>query len=234
MAYVTKRKKEFSKLMGEGAKFVLDDAIDILKKCPDVKFDQTIELSFKMGVDPKKADQQIRSTVALPCGSGKNVRVLVFAKGENIDIAKKAGAEFAGGKELLDKVKGGWTDFDVVVATPDMMAEVGKLGKVLGPRGLMPSPKAGTITSDVKKAVSELKAGKIEFKVDKSSSINVIAGKLSFEKSDILKNVEAIVQAIVKVKPPGVKGSYVKSFYISSTMGPGLDIDLHSIGSFVS
>ncbi len=229
MAKKSKRIKTYEKEIDTGKSYKLDEAIDILKKCVPVKFDQSVEISMKMGVDPRKSDQQVRGTVSLPHGTGKKIKVLVFAKGEKASDAIEAGADFAGDDELVEKVKGGWTDFDAVVATPDMMREVGKLGKVLGPRGLMPSPKAGTVTTDVKKAVSELKAGKIEFKVDKNSVINNLVGKISFSADKIVENIHTVLQAINRAKPSSAKGSYIRSFSLSSTMGPGLKIDVNSV-----
>lgn len=225
----SKRFKEIEKLIEGKASYTVEEAVEMLKKCPSVKFDQTVEVSFKMGLDPKKADQLVRGTVSLPKGTGKKVRVLVFAKGDKIKEAEEAGAEFAGSADLVEKVNNGWTDFDAVISTPDMMRDVGKLGKVLGPRGLMPSPKAGTVTQDVAKAVEEVKAGKIEFKLDKTSLINNIVGKLSFKAEDLVENIKALLQAIKRAKPAGAKGIYIHSFNVSSTMGPGLKIDLQSI-----
>ncbi|PIS01568.1 MAG: 50S ribosomal protein L1 [Chlamydiae bacterium CG10_big_fil_rev_8_21_14_0_10_35_9] len=230
MAKETKRQKEITKCIDEEKKlYTLQEAVEVLKKCPPVKFDQSVEISLKMGVDPKKSDQQVRGTVSLPKGTGKELKVLVFCKGDKVKEALDAGADFAGNEEILQKVTSGWTGFDAVVSTPDMMREVGKLGKVLGPRGLMPSPKAGTVTNDVAKAVSELKAGKVEFKVDKSAVINNLVGKLSFSIEDLLENIKAILSAILRAKPASAKGAYIQSFYLSSTMGPGLKIDAHSI-----
>lgn len=225
----SKRFKQIDKLVEGKDSYTLEEAVDILKKCPPLKFDQTIEVSLKMGLDPKKADQLVRGTVSLPKGTGKKVKVLVFAKGDKIKEAEEAGAEYAGSADLVEKVNGGWTDFDAVISTPDMMRDVGKLGKVLGPRGLMPSPKAGTVTQDVAKAVEELKAGKIEFKLDKTALINNIVGKLSFKAEDIVENIKSLIQAIKRAKPAGAKGIYILSFNVSSTMGPGLKIDLQSI-----
>ncbi len=209
--------------------YTLDEAIELLKKCPPVKFDQSIELALKTGVDLKKSDQQVRGTVPLPHGTGKNVVVLVFARGEKVKEALAAGADFAGADELFEKVNGGWTDFSAVVATPDMMRDVGKLGKVLGPRGLMPTPKAGTVTNDIVKAIKELKAGKVEFKNDKSGVINNMVGKLSFEKQQLLENIQALVGAVARAKPSTAKGQFIQSLALASTMGPGLRIDLSSI-----
>jgi large subunit ribosomal protein L1 len=225
MGQKSKRNREIDKVIGKQERFSISEAIDQLKKCPDVKFDQSVDISLKLGVDPRKSDQQVRGTVSLPNGTGKTTSVLVFAKGEKAKEALDAGADHAGDNELIDKVKGGWTDFDVVVATPDMMREVGKLGKVLGPKGLMPSPKAGTVTTAVATAVTEIKAGKVEFKVDRHSVINNQLGKLSFETSKLNENITVFLQAIMRSKPATSKGIYIHSLCLSSTMGPGLKIE---------
>jgi large subunit ribosomal protein L1 len=229
MTKKTKRLKEIDKIVGSGETYKISDAIATLKKCPKVKFDQSIELSLKLGVDPKKSDQQVRGTIILPHGSGKKVVVLVFAKGDKITEALEAGADYAGHEELVEKVKGGWTDFNYIVSTPDMMREVGKLGKILGPRGLMPSPKAGSVTTDVAKAIKEAKGGKIEFKVDKSSMINLSVGKMSFDENKLEENLMVLLRSIQKAKPSKAKGVYIRSLVLSSTMGPGLKIDLQSL-----
>lgn len=205
------------------------EALDLLKGFPHAKFDETLELCLKMGVDPKKADQQVRSTVGLPHGTGKVAKVLVFAKGNKAKEAQDAGADFVGDDDLAEKVLEGWTDFTVVVATPDMMRVVGKLGKVLGPRGLMPSPKAGTVTQDVAKAIAEIKAGKIEFKVDKGGNIHTLFGKMSFSTAHLLENFQALLDAIWKSKPNSLKGAYIRGMTMSSTMGPGLKIEYHAV-----
>ena len=202
------------------------DAIPLLKGMDMAKFDETVEVAINLGVDPKHADQAIRGTVSLPNGTGKDIKVLVIAKGDNIDKAKDAGADYYGAEEYLEKIKGGWTDVDVIVSTPDMMAEVGKLGQILGPRGLMPNPKSGTVSNDVSKAVSELKAGKIEFRVDKEGIVHVGIGKLSFDADKIVENFNAFMDAIVKAKPNSLKGAYIKKVSISSTMGPGLRLNV--------
>lgn len=229
MAKSSKRFKEILKLVKKGEAYSLSDAIDALQKCPRVKFDESVEVALSIGVDPKKSDQQVRSTVLLPNGTGKKIVVVVLAKGEKAKEALSAGADHAGDQEIIDKIKGGWTDFDAIVATPDMMREVGKLGKVLGPRGLMPTPKAGTVTTDVKRAVEDIKKGKIEFKVDKNGIINNFVGKVSFTKEHLTQNIEAFIQAVSRVKPSTAKGQYLRSLFISSTMGPGLKIDINSI-----
>jgi large subunit ribosomal protein L1 len=233
MARISKRKKGIEKAVGQlKKKYKLEEALEIIKKCPKVKFDESVELSVKLGVDPKKSDQQVRGTTTLPHGSGKKIKVLVLAKGDKEKEAVDAKADFAGSDELIEKIKGGWTGFDIMIATPDMMREVGKLGKILGPRGLMPSPKAGTVTQDVKKAVNDAKAGKIEFKVDKSSCINLSLAKVSFDSKKIEDNIMCVMKALQKAKPVSAKGAYIKSMAISSTMGPGFKIDLQTV-SFI-
>jgi len=225
----SKRSKKISEIIGEEKKISIAEAFDLLKKCPKLKFDESIELSMKLGVDPKKSDQQVRGTVSFPHGSGKTLKVLVFAKSNKVKEALDAGADYAGSDEYIEKVKGGWLDFNAVIATPDMMREVGKLGKILGPRSLMPTPKSGTVTQDVAKAVKEIKAGKVEFKVDKNAVINTILGKLSFDKEKLKENFDALIGAILRAKPSSCKGNYIKNLALSSTMGPGLLIDLQTL-----
>lgn len=225
----SKRYKEIQKLFEKEKSYGLTEAVEVLKSSPSAKFDESIEIALRLGVDPKKSDQQVRSTVFLPHGTGKTIRVIVLAKGDKAKEAMDAGADEAGDQELIDKIKGGWTDFDAVIATPDMMREVGKLGKVLGPRGLMPTPKAGTVTTDVQKAVEDLKKGKIEFKVDKSGVVNNFVGKLSFSKEQIVENIESLLSAISKTKPSSSKGQFLRSLFVSSTMGAGLKIDINSL-----
>jgi large subunit ribosomal protein L1 len=193
------------------------------------KFDETVELSGRLGVDPKQADQQVRGTVVLPNGTGKTVRVIVFAKGEKAVEAKDAGADLVGADDLIEKIQGGWMDFDSAVATPDIMGQVSKLGKVLGPRGLMPNPKLGTVTFDVKKAVADLKAGKVEYRVDKTANLHVIIGKVSFGSQKLKENFSVLMEAIVKAKPSASKGVYLKSLSVSTTMGPGIKLDVAEI-----
>ena len=229
MSKKSKRIREIDGLFNPDQLYSLKEAVEILKKCPPVKFDQSVEINLKSGIDVKKSDQQVRGTVALPHGTGKDIKVLVFAQGDKVKEAEEAGANIVGSDDLFEKVKGGWTDFDVVIATPDMMRDVGKLGKVLGPRGLMPSPKAGTVTTDLAKAIKELKAGKIEFKNDKSGNINNLVGKLSFDEAKIVANIEAYLSAVSKTKPSSTKGNFMSSLVLSSTMGPGLKIDLNSV-----
>ncbi|MCX6990090.1 MAG: 50S ribosomal protein L1 [Chlamydiae bacterium] len=229
MTHQSKRFREIAKHVTADKAYTLAEAIEVLKKCPPVKFDQSVEVALKTGVDSSKSDQQVRGTVSLPNGTGKKMVLIVFARGEKIKEALDAGADFAGNEELLERVKGGWLDFNGVISTPDMMREVGKLGKVLGPRGLMPTPKAGTVTADVAKAILEVKAGKIEFKTDKSSVINNMVGKLSFQKETLMQNISTFLSAVARARPTTAKGQFIKSISISSTMGPGLKIDLHSV-----
>ncbi|MBI3398692.1 MAG: 50S ribosomal protein L1 [Deltaproteobacteria bacterium] len=203
----------------------MEDAVKLVPETATAKFDETVDLAVRLGVDPKQPEQMVRGTVVLPNGTGKRVRVLVFAKGEKEKEAKDAGAEFVGGDDLIEKVSKGWLDFDSIVATPDMMGAVGKLGKILGPRGLMPNPKLGTVTFDVARAVKEIKAGKIEFKVDKSGNVHVPFGKVSFGVKKLKENLAALLENIIKAKPSTSKGAYLKSITISTTMGPGIKID---------
>lgn len=226
MGRQSKRIREIANKVDTKKIYTFEEAIEILKECPSVKFDQTVEISLKAGVDPRRSDQLVRGTVTLPNGTGKTLRILVFAQGEKVEEALQAGADYAGNEELFEKVSSGWTDFDAVVATPDMMRHVGKLGKILGPRGLMPTPKAGNVTTDVAKAIAELKSGKIEFKLDRHGVINNIVGKLSFDLNMLIENIKDFMHAIIKAKPAAAKGQYIRSISISSTMGPGLKIDL--------
>jgi large subunit ribosomal protein L1 len=205
--------------------YPLPEAIELARQASYVKFDESLEVAMRLGVDPKHADQMVRGTVVLPHGLGKTARVLVFASGEKVREAQEAGADHVGGDELAKQIEGGWLDFDSVVATPDMMRVVGRLGKVLGPRGLMPNPKAGTVTMDVARAVAEIKAGKVEFRVDKTGIIHAAVGKLSFGAAKLKDNTEALIGAVLKAKPSAAKGKYVKGVSISSTMGPGIQVD---------
>lgn len=229
MGQPSKRIREIAKRHDFTKKFGVKEAVDILKQCPPVKFDQSVDISLRMGVDPRKSDQLVRGTVTLPNGTGKQIRILVFAEGDRVQEALAAGAAFAGNDELLEKVNGGWTDFDAVISTPGMMRNVGKLGKVLGPRGLMPTPKAGTVTTDIATAVKDLQGGKIEFKLDKHGVINNAVGKISFAADKIVDNILAFVQAVLKAKPASAKGHYIQSLVISSTMGPGIKLDMREI-----
>ena len=224
-----KRFSEIEKLVDSQKQYSLEEAIEVLKKCPPVKFDQSVDVSLKSGIDIRKSDQQVRGTVSLPHGIGKKVVVVVLARGDKIKEAEKAGADFAGSDELIEKIKGGWTEFDAMIATPEMMREVGKLGKVLGPRGLMPTPKAGTVTNDIGKAVLEVKAGKVEFKSDKNGVVNNLIGKLSFEKDKLKENILAFIAAVSRSRPSTAKGEFIRSLTLSSTMGPGLKIDVATV-----
>lgn len=229
MAHRSKRMKKIDEMVDPNKIYKLEEAVDILKKCPSVKFDQSVNTSLKIGIDPKKSDQQVRGTVSLPHGTGQKVIVVVIAKGDKAKEALNAGADFVGADDLLEKIKGGWTDFSALISTPDMMRELGKLGKVLGPRGLMPTPKAGTVTTEVAKAIKEVKAGKIEFKVDKTGNVNNAVGKMSFSAPQLVDNLRSLLQAIARVRPASAKGNFLRSLYISTTMGPGLKIDLQSL-----
>lgn len=209
--------------------YTFEEAIDILKENSFTKFDQTVEMAVNLGIDPRKSDQNVRNTVVLPHGTGKEVRVLVFAKGEKEKEAREAGADYVGAEDLIEKIQQGWLEFDRAIATPDMMGQVGKLGKILGPRGLMPNPKLGTVTFDVAKAVKEAKAGKIEYRNDKGGVVHVPIGKLSFDREKLVENAIAVLKSIVRAKPPTSKGKYIKKVSLSSTMGPGLKIDISKL-----
>ena len=221
-----KRYLEAAKLIDKTTTYDLEEAVALVKKSAVAKFDETIEAHFRLGVDGRHADQQVRGAVVLPHGTGKTVRVLVFAKGDKVDEALAAGADHAGGEELIPKIQNdGWLDFDVVVATPDMMGVVGRLGKVLGPKGLMPNPKAGTVTMDVAKAIADIKAGKIEYRLDKSNIIHVPIGKASFSEEQLQNNFQTLIDAIIKARPSSAKGQYLRSVVIASTMGPGVKLN---------
>lgn len=224
MAHTSKRKKDFVKTFEPEKKYTLDEALTQVEKFPKVKFDETVELHFRLNLDTKETDQPVRGTVVLPHGIGKKVRVAVFCKGELAQKAQDAGADLVGSNDLIEKVAKGFQDFDCVVATPDMMRDLSKLGKILGPRGLMPSPKAGTVTQDVEKVVKELKAGRIEFKADKQAGIHVGIGKRSFNKKMLLENARQLLEAIEHSKPTAVKGNLIRTISVSTTMGPGLDV----------
>ena len=229
---MAKRGKQYQAASGKidaEKSYDLVEAIALAKEAAFAKFDETIDIAVKLGVNPKHADQMVRGSVSLPHGTGRDVKVLVFCKGEKQKDAQEAGADYVGDDELIQKVQGGWTDFDKVVATPDMMAQVGKLGKVLGPRGLMPNPKVGTVTADVAKVVKELKAGMIEFRVDKMGIIHSVVGKKSFEDGKLMENITALLDTLVKLKPASAKGQYVRGIYISATMGPRVKLDHHKL-----
>lgn len=226
MAKRGKRYQEARKLIDPQKFYTPEEAIALVKKTATAKFDETVEVALKLGVDPRHADQQVRGTVVLPHGTGRDVRVLVFAQGEKAQEAKEAGADFVGAEDLAEKIQGGWTDFDVAIATPDMMGTVGKLGRILGPRGLMPNPKTGTVTFEVAKAVQESKAGKVEFRVNRESGMHVPIGKASFSEEQLLDNFKTLTDAIMKAKPAAAKGAYIRKLSLSSTMGPGLRISV--------
>jgi large subunit ribosomal protein L1 len=220
-----KKYAEAKKKVDQTKRYDLDGGIQLLKETGQAKFDESVDMAIRLGVNPKHSDQMVRGTVALPHGVGKSVRVLVFAKGEKEKEAKDAGADLVGAEDLVEKITGGWTDFDKAIATPDMMGAVGKLGKILGPRGLMPNPKVGTVTFDVSRAVRELKAGRVEFKVDKTGIVHTTVGKISFPAEKLKDNVMALMDVILRAKPASSKGTYMKSIAISTTMGPGIKLD---------
>lgn len=223
-----KNYQEASKLVDRNKQYNITDAVALLKETAKAKFDETVEVAFRLGVDPKNAEENLRGAVVLPHGTGRTQRVLVFAKGEKVKEAEAAGADYIGDADVVAKINEGWFDFDVIVATPDMMAEVGKLGRVLGPKGLMPNPKTGTVTFEVEKAVNEIKAGKVEYRVDKSSNLHVPIGKISFDNEKLVENFNTIMDTIVKAKPQSSKGTYMRNVAITSTMGPGIKIDSSS------
>ena len=223
---IAKRYAESSKLVDKNKEYDIKEALELIEKMPKAKFDETVELHVKLGVDSKHADQQVRGTVVLPNGTGKTQKVLVFAKGPKAEEAEKAGADFVGAEELIPKIQNeNWFDFDVVVATPDMMGVVGRLGKVLGPKGLMPNPKSGTVTMDVTKAINEIKSGKVEYRLDKTNIIHLGFGKVSFGVDKLAENYDTIMNAIIKAKPAAAKGQYIKSVSVTTTMGPGIFIN---------
>jgi large subunit ribosomal protein L1 len=220
---------ELQGMIGAQKQYSVEEAMALLASMKGAKFDETVDVAIRLGVDPRKSDQMVRGTVSLPHGTGKSVRVLVFAKGEKEKEAQDAGADFVGSDDLIKKIQEGWTDFDKAIATPDMMGTVSRLGKILGPRGLMPNPKVGTVTMDVTRAVKELKGGKVEFRVDKGSNVHCPIGKHSFGKDKLRENFMALYEALMKAKPDTAKGSFVKNITVSTTMGPGIRIDANSI-----
>ncbi|MBQ1622077.1 50S ribosomal protein L1 [Selenomonas bovis] len=226
MAKAGKKYQEACKLVEAGKLYTAAEAMDLVKKTATAKFDESIELHVRLGVDPKYPDQQVRGAIVLPNGTGKTKRVLVFAKGEKVKEAEAAGADFVGSDEIVQKIQGGWLDFDVAVATPDMMGTVGRLGKILGPRGLMPNPKLGTVTMDLQKAISEVKAGKVEYRTDKAGNVHVVIGKASFDAEKLQQNFQALMDTLIRVKPAAAKGQYIRSITVSATMGPGVPVQL--------
>ena len=220
---------EVSKKLSSQKNYSIDEAINLAKETAFAKFDESVDLAFRLGVDPRHADQMIRGAIALPEGTGKEVRICVITSGDKIKLAEDAGADFVGGDDMVQKIQGGWLDFDRVIASPDMMGKLGRIGRVLGPRGLMPNPKLGTVTPDVAKAVKEQKAGKVEYRTDKNGIVHVLIGKKSFDTSKLKENLKSIVGAIMKAKPASAKGTYLKSLIISTTMGPGIKIDTNEV-----
>lgn len=223
-----KKYRESVKLVDRDKAYEPQEAISLVKQTAKANFDETVEVAIRLGVDPKKQDQAVRGVVVLPHGTGKTQRVLVFAKGDKAKEAENAGADYVGDQDLINKIQQGWFDFDVCVATPDMMSEVGKLGRLLGGKGLMPNPKAGTVTFDVEKAVKEIKAGKIEYRLDRAAQIHAPIGKVSFEEGKLIENLQTLIDAVVRAKPASAKGTYLKNVAVSSTMGPGIQVDVQS------
>lgn len=226
MAKQSKRYRKAVELVDRNKSYSVEEAVEVLSQFPKAKFDETVDLSFNLAVDPRHADQIVRGTVILPHGTGKSVRVAVFAQSDKAKEAQEAGADYVGYKDLIDRIKAGWMDFDVAIASPDTMGEVGKLGKILGPRGLMPSPKAGTVTQNIAQAVKEVKAGRVEFKVDKDGNVNMVVGKMSFPKEKLIENINTAIEAVVSARPPAVKGQYIKGIALSATMSPGIRLDV--------
>ncbi len=225
----SKRYAESEKLIERDRKYTPEEAAGLLKKIKAAKFDETVELAFHLGVDPKQADQMVRGVIILPHGTGKEIRVAAFAKGDKAQEAKQAGADEVGAEDLADKIAGGWMEFDTVVATPDMMKVVSKLGKILGPRGLMPSPKTGTVTFELEQVIKEVKAGRIEFRVDKTSNVHLVAGKVSFSEDNLRENIAECIRTILRLRPAACKGQYIRSASLSTSMGPGIKLDTQQL-----
>lgn len=236
MAKLTKKQRQEKDLLGDSKLFSPKEAVSLLKKLPKAKFDETLEVAFRLGINPKYADQQIRNTVTLPAGTGKEVRVAVVCKADKVKMALESGADYAGSEDLISKIQDGWFEFDILIATQDMMPALAKLGKILGPKKLMPNPKAGTVVTAeaLPKAIQDFKGGKVEFRNDRQGNVHVAIGKVSFDETKILKNLSAIVEAIQKAKPASAKGTYMKSVTLSSTMGPGLRLDVNSLSELSS
>ncbi len=231
MAKRGKKYQEALKLVDRNKRYSLTEAVDLLKQVNYAKFDATVEIAFRLNIDPRKAEQNLRGAVSLPYGTGKNIRVLVIANGDKAKEALEAGADFAGDEEYLEKIKGGWFEFDVLIATPDMMGNLGKLGRILGPKGLMPNPKTGTVTNDIERVVKEFKAGKVEYRTDKVGNIQVPVGKISFDNNQLIGNIKAVFDQMMRVKPQTVKGVYMRNVAISSTMSPGIKISADSLAA---
>ena len=225
----SKRYKEVSAKASAGGPYEIDEAVELLKASANAKFDETAEIVFRLGVDPRHSDQQVRGTVVMPHGTGQTIKILVLAKGEKVAEAEEAGADFVGAEDYIEKIKGGWLEADTVIATPDMMKDVGKLGKILGPRGLMPNPKTGTVTFDIAKAVSDAKAGKVEYRTDKTANVHVVFGKASFDADKLRGNLIELTRELLRAKPAAAKGVYMRKITISSTMGPGIGLDIGSL-----
>ena len=230
MRKIGKKQKEAKSKVDRENLYEPKEALALMKEIATAKFDETVELALRLGVNPKHADQQVRGAVALPHGTGKDVKVLVFAKGDKAKEAEEAGADFVGGDDLAAKIQGGWLEFDIAVATPDMMGVAGKLGKILGPRGMMPNPKSGTVTFELDKAIKEIKAGKIEYRVDKAGNVHVVLGKVSFDTDKLEDNFNAVMDAIIKARPSAARGQYLRSLTVSSSMGPGIKISSQGMG----
>jgi len=231
MAQHGKKYQEAIKLVDRTSSYPLKEAVELAKKAAYARFDEAVELHLRMNLDPRNADQQVRGTTSLPHGLGKKIRILVFAQGEAVKVAEQAGADYVGGDDLIKKIEEGWLDFDVIIATPDMMGRIGKLGKILGRRGLMPNPKVGTVApaADLPRVIGEISKGRVEFRLDRTGNIHVVVGKASFEADKLMENLLAIIEAIVKAKPSGAKGQYIKSATVATSMGPGIKLDLRSV-----